>query len=134
MSFSDWQDRYDLGIPEIDREHRILFDLIGQFHDAHAAGHGAARLDHVFHVLHQYVTNHFEHEQALFTASRYPHAKRHLKQHEAFARDLDLLYRRYQEAGAPRLCIDLLGMLSNWWHFHVLEEDAEFGRHLRNGG
>ena len=133
MSFADWQERYDLGIAEIDREHRILFDLIGQFHDAHAAGHGVDRLDHIFQVLHQYVANHFDHEQSLFAGSRYPHAKRHVKEHERFARDLEQLYRRYHQAGDPKVCIDLLGMLTNWWLFHVLEDDAEFGRHLRNG-
>jgi hemerythrin len=28
MSFFTWQERFDLGIPEIDRDHKILADLI----------------------------------------------------------------------------------------------------------
>ncbi len=131
MSFDDWQERYELGIPEIDRDHRILFDLIGQLHDAHAAGHGVERLDYVFQVLHDYVQTHFAHEEALFAASGYAQAEPHKQAHRRFTGELDGLYRHYRAAGNPRICIELLGMLNNWWHFHVLEDDAEFGRQWR---
>lgn len=132
MAILTWDERFLLGLPDIDQEHRILFDLINQLHDAYAAGHGGERLDVVFGVLGEYVTIHFRREEDLLRACHYPYLAPHLAAHTVFSTNVDDMFHRYRQGGNEHLVIELLATLSNWWRFHVLEDDADYGRYVHD--
>lgn len=130
MSYAEWQERFSVGIAEVDQEHKILFDLIGQLHDAYAADKPLPDLQRVFDVLMEYIGTHFDHERAVFQASGYPGAAGHLAAHDRFAAEVRGMFARFQAGEGEKLYIELLALLNNWWHFHVLEDDAAYGRFL----
>jgi hemerythrin-like metal-binding protein len=132
MAIATWDDRFLLGFPDLDRDHRILFDLINQLHDAYANGRGDERLDVVFSVLGDYVNTHFRREEDLLRTCQYPRLVPHLAAHAVFSADVDDMFRRYRQNGNEKLVIELLAMLTNWWHFHVLEDDADYGHYIRD--
>ncbi|MEW5728580.1 MAG: hemerythrin family protein [Pseudomonadota bacterium] len=134
MSYAEWQERFSVGIPEVDREHKILFDLIGQLHDAYATDKSMPDMERVFAVLMEYVGGHFEHEREVFLSSGYPNAAAHIAEHDRFAAEVRALFARYRAGEGDKVCIELLALLNNWWHFHVLEDDADYGRHVASGG
>jgi hemerythrin len=135
MSMTTWDDRYLLGLPAIDQDHRILFDLINQLHDAYAAGSlGAERLDIVFNVLGDYVGNHFFREEEMMRDSAYPDMVPHMAAHARFSAEVDKLFHRYRDGGDEHMVLELLALLSNWWRFHVQEDDAAFGRFATKAG
>lgn len=130
MSYADWQERYAMGIPTVDREHKILFDLIGQLHDGYAARRTTPDLQRVFDVLMEYIGEHFAHEAKVFEEYGYPGAAAHVKSHEKFRAEVETLFKRYLAGEGEMVCIELIALLNNWWHFHVLEDDAAYGRYI----
>ncbi len=38
MSYFAWDTRFDLGVPEMDREHQRLNDLMNKLHNHHVSG------------------------------------------------------------------------------------------------
>lgn len=134
MSFGNWQERYSVGIPDVDREHKILFDLIGQVHDVYAARRSPLDLERIFAILMEYVGEHFAHEARVFKQSGYPAADAHNKAHDRFRAEVNALFDRYKAGENEMVCIELIALLNNWWHFHVLEDDAAYGRYLAQQG
>lgn len=51
MSYVTWQEKFRIGVDEIDRDHKLLFDLVDQFHESYARGLGQAEMDRVFGAL-----------------------------------------------------------------------------------
>lgn len=130
MSYAEWQDRFSVGDAELDRDHKILFDLIGQLHDAYATDKPLPDMERVYAILMEYVTGHFDHERRVFEHCGYPRAAAHLAAHDRFAAEVHALFERYRAGEGDKVCIELLGLLKNWWHFHVLEDDADYARFL----
>jgi hemerythrin-like metal-binding protein len=130
MSLSGWNDNFALGLPEIDRDHKILFDLIAQLHDAHAAGKGPEELEIVFSLLLDYIDSHFEREEKLIAIHNYPEAEAHHAAHAWFSREVRAMFERFKAGGDEGLCVEIIAFLSNWWRFHVLEDDRLYSRHI----
>ena len=127
MSFVVWDEKYDLGIENIDRDHKTLFDLFDQFHEAYAADKGIESLDAVFSVLLDYVETHFRREEKLMESIHYPNLASHHETHGALKEQVLDYYARFKRGdvkiGKTGVCLEILGFLKNWLHFHILEDD-----------
>lgn len=126
MSVISWQDKFSVGIEEFDRDHRILLDLINQFHDAYAMGKGVQFMEPVFQTLIEYTQTHFRHEEELMDRHRFPEADNHRTAHRALADEVTGLHGRYMSERNPALCIEMLAFLNNWLRFHILETDMAY--------
>ena len=123
MSFVAWQDKLALGIEEIDNDHKGLFDLFNQLHDTYAGGQGDEALDAVFGVLIDYTENHFRREEKLMARHGYPGLAAHREAHKNLKKEVLRLYGQFKDGGEKGMCLELLGFLSNWLYFHIMEED-----------
>ena len=135
MSYVSWDERLETGIEAIDNDHRGLFDLVEQFHEAYVAGKGPEALNPLFATLLDYVDRHFRREEALFERIGYPEAAAHHDAHRELTAVVADLHTRYQaEADRGELCLEILAFLSNWLHFHIREEDMGYRDYMREKG
>ncbi|MBL6958871.1 MAG: hemerythrin family protein [Rhodospirillales bacterium] len=133
MSYLNWDDKFSVGVPELDRHHKILMDLISQFHDAYAAGKGLDSMQPTFDVLMDYVAYHFEAEETIMRDNGYPQLDDHHGSHEKMIEEVKDLHGRFKQ-GDEGLALDLLSFLNNWWHFHILEEDGQYAQYFKDQG
>lgn len=82
MALLQWNQRYSVGHPAVDHEHRELIDLINTLHAALRAG-GGAGAEGFFGDLYRAVSSHFALEEQLMRAHRYPEYAGHKQEHEA---------------------------------------------------
>jgi hemerythrin-like metal-binding protein len=137
MTFAMWDEKLATGIKEIDDDHKRLFDLVDQFHEAYACGEGNAMLGHVFETLFDYTDSHFRREEDLAAKEAYPRRDHHRQLHETLKAEVIVLFDRFRaddrQGGETDLALELMAFLSNWLHFHITEEDMDLRDFLNSG-
>ncbi|MEO5337078.1 MAG: bacteriohemerythrin [Magnetospirillum sp. WYHS-4] len=134
MSYVVWQEKFRIGIPEVDDDHKMLFDLIDQFHEAYARGSASHDPERVFSVLLAYTDRHFVREEGLMRDAGYGGLAAHVCAHRALRLDVVAFYERFRRGEQAGLCLELLAFLKNWLHFHIMEDDMAFKKVFRPGG
>jgi len=131
MSLFKWSSDYSVYLPEIDAEHRAIYRLAHEFHQALLAGTDAETLRVMATNLLEAEEQHFRHEERLMKAMHYQGAVWHKKQHDTARRKSREVARRL-EAGEPTAAADTLKFLSQWLNDHITVADRMMGASLRN--
>lgn len=133
MPLLNWSEQYSVQVPEMDAQHRILFDCINELHDAMSARQGQAVLGGILDKLIDYTRTHFVDEEALFTSHNYPERESHIREHEAFVEQVAKVRRDY-EAKTLMLSLQTLNFLQDWLKNHIQKVDRHYGEWLNKAG
>ncbi|MFO0582240.1 MAG: hemerythrin family protein [Anaeromyxobacter sp.] len=126
-----WNERLAIGEPEIDAQHRELFERVDALLVAMRTGAGRERLEEMFGFLQRYVLEHFQAEEALMRAEAYPHLAEHRDQHEAFIVRIVGIEEQLREHGpCSSYVMNASALLCEWPREHVADADRHFGQHL----
>jgi len=129
MSLFQWSDAYSVGYPDIDSQHKRLFQLVDQMHAAMAAGHGKQHLSTTLDNLIAYTKRHFADEEMLMQSHHYPFYQQHKAEHLALT-DKVIQFQKAFEAGRATVTMELLHFLSDWLTHHIGTVDKKVGAHL----
>jgi hemerythrin len=129
MSAFVWDEKYSLGIAEIDRQHQKLFSLFNQLFDAMQQGHAAEVVDKVLTSVVDYTSYHFEFEEKLLHQAGYPEAAGHHAEHLKLAEQAKALAQKLRAEGAD-VSMATLKFLGDWLARHILVSDKKFATEL----
>ncbi|QIL43043.1 bacteriohemerythrin [Acidovorax sp. HDW3] len=125
MTFMPWTSTLELGITEIDDQHKELVRLTNALHEE--LGRPAPQRSVIGEVLEglvDYTHNHFIVEEVLFQRHGYPETPAHQAQHDRFtAKAMDLLLRF--EDGAE-VSLEALDFLKDWLIDHICKVDRAY--------
>jgi len=122
-----WSTEYEIGLPEIDAQHRGLVAMINDLYVAKQAGEGAAAVKSTIERLLQYTQEHFEAEEWAMKRTQYPNYESHHRVHVALTRQVVEML----AAGDALPTFELLNFLSAWLKEHIGHADRDFGRYVR---
>ena len=123
--FVQWTSSMDIGIGEIDSQHRMLVDYINDLHSAMSNHRSARELLEILHKLRDYTSTHFRDEEKRFVHTDYPTVKDHLQIHREFEAKVDEVERGIKK-GTVTLSMDLLSFLKDWLVKHIMGMDAQY--------
>lgn len=123
-----WSEQYSVGVPALDAEHQVLFELIGMLADAPAPA-SPAIIAEILDALAEYAAVHFEREEAYQQSIGYEALPDHQQHHRQFAAQFADLQQRFKKEPASVPPEELHRFLRNWIVQHVLHEDILFARH-----
>jgi hemerythrin len=143
MPFCEWDDSYSVEVPNADHQHRRLFDLINQLHEAMADDEWEVTVDSaveelgtiaaVLGELVQYTLHHFSTEESYMLEYAYPAYASHKAAHEHFVQRVCTFQRGFEEGRA--LCsIELIRFLKDWLENHIRTLDKQLGTFLSANG
>jgi hemerythrin len=121
-----WEPRHELGLVEIDAEHRVVVDVINRLNTMSASGVPTSDLSAVAEDLHRYVQTHFDREERLMAAARYADLAAHKAEHEGFARKVAEFRQKLGTGVAAADLSTLLMHLVNWWMSHIGRTDPQY--------
>jgi hemerythrin len=128
-----WSDEYSVGIPEIDEQHKTLFDLINRIHDAINAHRGSAVCQDVMSQLVDYTKVHFTLEQNLMQMGNFPGYEEHWAHHRDLIAEVESMQAKIS-SGKAAISFELLHFLRNWLTKHILGEDMKYSRYFAKHG
>lgn len=121
-----WNDELNLGLEEIDNQHRALFGKLETLLDACISGRAAEEVIGMLAFLDDYVVVHFRTEEELQERFGYPGLPFHRQQHEQFRQRLALLKEEMTKEGkGSDVALQVNEMLVDWLRNHILTVDKE---------
>jgi len=125
MTLFQWEQIYSVGHPEIDAQHRQLFDIANRFHAACEAGATRTELAERFGELLRYTAFHFAAEEALLLQANYPDFARHKANHDKLV-DLVGYYRQQFQTEAADVEQRAMEFIKTWLNGHILGTDRAY--------
>lgn len=127
-----FDDKFLVGVEQIDREHRRLFDIAARTYDSLGADAAAGRdmIRQAVAELIDYTATHFASEEGLMATAGYPELDAHRDQHEHLltrVRDMEMRV----EIDDPTVAFDLTHFLYRWLVEHIETSDRKFGLFLQ---
>lgn len=124
MDFFHWNPGFELGVAEIDTQHRRLVTLINELSGAMAEGGLLRDTRAVFEELREYAVMHFRDEECLLHASSLSDEEKaaHVRAHQRFVEQTQALsaHPRLHQAEVSQ---QVLEFLTGWLVTHILGQD-----------
>lgn len=128
MPFINWSQNLETGIDTVDKQHRVLLDILNNVHAAMVNGNEQV-INSAFQCLMEYTEFHFAHEEELFTRFKYPFAAAHRREHAKLKSDAESRIREYHTGSLSMM--DILAFLIDWLQDHISASDKKFGDFVR---
>ncbi len=133
MVLIEWTDDWSVGYEPIDGDHKKLFELINQLHDAIARGEGQTAVSRILVDLIDYTGYHFSREEEFMRVRNYPQYGAHKKRHVDLIERVTAFQTRLDQ-GDLDLAPALLEFLKLWLKDHIHEIDIQLGEFLAEAG
>ena len=132
MPLFTWTDKVAVGNAEIDSQHKQLFAMFNDLHEAMNGGkHEETK--RILNGLTKYTVDHFSMEQNLMARHPYPGEAKHREAHKRFI-DQIKIYQSDVESKTLTTTLNLAQFLKDWLVGHIAAIDTEFAKHLRDKG
>jgi hemerythrin len=133
LAILNWSNEYSVEVLSIDKEHKTLFAMLNELHDAMKAGKGSAVVPVILKRLVVYTREHFAHEEKLMSRARYPDIVRHKAEHDQLTGEVVKTVQDFED-GKTVLSIDLLEFLRSWLQEHIVGWDKKYSSSMLAAG
>lgn len=128
-----WDDALSVGVAEVDRQHKVLIDLLNQLHAGKTSGKGNDVLKKILGDLTQYTVEHFGFEEKLLDQHAYPELPGHKDSHHKLTSKV-IEFKTAFESGKGTLSAELFMFLRSWLNGHIRGSDRHYGQYLNAKG
>lgn len=129
----EWKPEYSVSVSIFDMQHKKLFQLASNLHQAMREGRSRSVLSGLLSELVSYTRTHFRSEEEILDSNGYPELQRHREEHQALLVQVDNFQKEFA-AGNAHISIELMDFLSNWIANHILQTDSQYGNYLNTRG
>ena len=130
MHFISWESRFELGVPEMDAQHKELVELIDNLHDVMNREAGREEVAPAMENIREHARAHFATEEDLMVRHGYQGYAVHKGIHEELLKQVDILVRRYG-GGGRSFSMDILRFILTWLTEHIEGEDLYLAEFLK---
>jgi hemerythrin len=127
-----WSPSYSMGIKIIDDQHKGLLDFVNDLFN-HSTGDEAAERFYFTEVIQQavqYVKNHFQTEEKLMIATKFPGYAEHKKVHDEFTLTVIKSVKDF-ESGKRLVLEKFARFLKDWVLTHVAVMDVQYAHYFK---
>ena len=113
MDYIQWSPFFSVSVPELDEDHRRLFDIVNEFFQHHQDGQADDQVFRVLNRLVDYAEQHFGREERLMEQARYPAYHQHRLEHERLLQEIFRINALWEE-GATADASEVMAFLQEW--------------------
>ncbi|RPI06140.1 MAG: hypothetical protein EHM64_03950 [Ignavibacteriae bacterium] len=124
MQFLEWNDTYNIGVKEIDNQHRGLFDIISKLFTSRMVEPDGKYFFLTLNKFAEYAQVHFSTEERYMQEAQYPKFEEHQREHNLFIAQV-LQYVREVQNKKPDIENKTLVFLKEWYLAHILGTDRD---------
>jgi len=128
-----WDDSFTVGVAEIDRQHKLLVDIINELHFESGQNSSYKMLERILNGLIEYTKTHFTYEEGLLAMHGYPDLEAHQAKHKKLVGRVMEFHGRVS-AQDETVLEELLQFLKDWLVQHIQGTDKKYGPYLNGKG
>ncbi|MDQ7056145.1 MAG: bacteriohemerythrin [Persephonella sp.] len=132
MILIEWSKELELGIPEIDRQHRKLVDMLNQFYTELEKGAKEEAVEHFLENLEKYLKYHLSYEEKYMEEIGFPETENHRKIHNMFKKLYAEEKERYLK-GDQKALRELVAFTFSWLFSHIMKTDRKYAEFVKVG-
>jgi hemerythrin len=129
----EWDSSFETGIGSIDGQHRKLFDMVNDLHDAMQQKRSKEAIGQILGRLIEYTGSHFGHEEQIFRSTSYPEETSHKQEHARLVEQVLGLQAKFNN-GEAVLTQSVIEFLQDWLIKHIKGTDMRYTPHLKKNG
>ena len=128
-----WQDKFSVGVTEMDAQHKKLIAMINQLITEQKTLTAPETIADLLTEMIDYSREHFRAEEYLMSEYGYDKKDRQVQQHDDFIQKT-MEFCSATEIGPNILSVALLEYLQTWLMSHILKEDMQYKLFFENKG
>ncbi len=125
MKFMEWSPKFELGIPDIDKQHQRWLEILNNFYEKMDNNEMTENLKILIGEVLEYTNYHFKEEETFMDSIHYPEIESHKKRHIDVINTIQE-YQKKAETGKIIISMTLTSELKNWFKEHILIEDKKY--------
>lgn len=125
----EWKKEFELGVPDIDTEHRELIELINSTYSALQAQPESSNIMAFLGEIFAKISAHFALEESIMRKYRYDGYLEHKQEHERLLDDIRDIMDDYEDGIMPSEG-ELSRRLTDWFSAHFRTQDARLHKRL----
>lgn len=133
MGFITWDEKYSVGVRELDAQHKQLVQILSDLYDAMQAQKTNDVLGRILTQLVNYTKNHFATEEKLMAQCGYPDLAAQKREHEAFTKKV-VDFKESFDSGRTSLSVSLTSFVKDWLFSHIGGTDKKYGPFMNSKG
>lgn len=136
MAF-EWKERYSLQIPEIDEQHKNLFEIGSRAYEIALLKDDYDHYDEIMDIINElldYTQYHFSYEEELMKKYGYAGLENQYNEHEFYIHKIRRLSGEKVDDNQQKAILDILNFLSNWISSHILISDRKYANDFKERG
>ncbi len=131
MVLIEWSEELELGIPEIDEQHKKLVEMLNEFYTELEEGHKREAIEHFLQNLEDYLNYHLDYEEKFMEEKGFPETENHKKVHQMFKKLYAEEKKRYMD-GDPKALRELVAFTFSWLFSHIMKTDRKYAEYINN--
>lgn len=128
MVFMEWDPRFELGVHQMDAEHKGLIAAMNHVHDLDAKNAQKPAVDTAIQRLAELTTKHFADEEQHMAKVGFPDLRVHQRIHQNLLEKFTALHQAFQ-AGTGKVDRAFFDFLKFWLRSHILGVDRQYADH-----
>lgn len=133
MGKLEWHDGLNIGVPELDAQHRDLIRMINAILESLKKGSQEEAVDKLLIQLREYTVHHFNSEEKYMERIEYPDLNRHRQIHKQLKDRVKFLQSaRFRKERVE--WSEMKELLLGWLINHILHEDYKIAQYVKSGG
>ena len=130
MAFFEWKDKFNVGIDDIDSQHRTFVRYLNDCYHQVSVEKKTEIAPELIERLKAYAAKHFRFEEEMMRSRKYPDLATHKEQHRYFEeRVLELETTRSADSGSTSK--NALSFLRDWLLEHILDQDRKYVPYIK---
>jgi len=124
-----WSKEMELNIPEIDRQHKKLVDLLNKFYLENKAGMHEEAIKDFLTELKNYLTYHLDWEEKFLAEIGFEDFENHKKTHELFKKFYEEEVNKYLKEKDEKALRELVAFTLSWLYTHIMKSDKKYAKY-----
>ena len=133
MALFVWNEKYSVGVREMDTQHKVLVDIINELYQAMQENRSKEIVGPIISKLVNYTKTHFTNEERYMEKYGYPELASQKREHIAFV-DKITGYKNDFEAGKVAMTVGMTSFLKDWLINHISGIDKKYGPFFNEKG
>ncbi len=132
MGFMTWEKQYEIGIPEMDRQHKKWLEMLNRFYDNLADGDVTEKMKTLVQEVLDYTEYHFSEEEKLMNGMGYPAIGEQKEMHDAIKQKI-IDFKKKLDDGRTIVSLSITAELKTWFREHIMIEDKKYAETFLSG-